>query len=64
MEAAGRKVLTGRSCYGHLGGKLGERLFVGLLELGWLVQAEGRTTVYEITEKGHKEFEKLGIKLD
>jgi len=34
------KQLKGRSCYGHLGGTLGERLFVRLLELGWFERDE------------------------
>lgn len=64
MKVHGIKELKGRKCYGHLGGKLGERLFARLIEMEWLKLEEGKSTVYEITEKGYKEFEKLGVKLD
>lgn len=64
MNVHSVKTLKGRKCYGHLGGKLGERLFVRLVEMEWLKQEEGRSTVYEITEKGREKFEKLGVKLD
>jgi len=58
------KKIKGRYCYGHLGGKLGERLFVRLIEMEWLKLEEGKSTIYEITEKGYLEFEKLGVKLN
>lgn len=63
MKTCKDNVVKGRRCYGHLGGKLGERLFMRLLELEWLKLEEGRTTVYEITEKGYEGFEKLGVKI-
>ncbi len=58
------KKIKGRSCYGHLGGKLGERLFVRLVELEWLKLEEGKSTVYELTPKGREELEKLGVNLE
>lgn len=64
MEGRDAKEIKGRTCYGHLGGKLGERLFVRLVELEWLKLEEGKSTVYEITPKGYEEFEKLGVKLN
>lgn len=51
-------------CYGHLGGKLGEKLMIRLIELEWLQLEEGKSTVYEMTEKGYEEFKKLGVNLE
>ena len=64
MKETGVVSLTARSCYGHLGGKLGNRLFERLIELGWFELEEGRATVYKVTEKGYGELAKLGIDLD
>jgi hypothetical protein len=64
LALRGDKILRGRKCYGHLGGKLGERLLDRLVELEWLRLEEGKSTVYEITEKGYAEFNRLGVKLD
>ena len=52
---------TARSCYGHLGGKLGNRLFERMIELGWFEKEEERSTVYRITDLGRAELAKLGI---
>ena len=52
---------TARSCYGHLGGKLGNRLFTKLIELGWFEKEPDKSTVYRITEKGLVELAKLGV---
>ncbi len=64
MKETGIGNLTARSCYGHLGGKLGNRLFERFLELGWFELLEGKATVYKVTEKGYAELEKLGINPD
>lgn len=64
MQRKNQQPLTARSCYGHLGGKLGNLLFERMLELGWLVKSEGKSTVYEITEKGVSELFRLGIDTD
>jgi predicted transcriptional regulator len=55
------KVLSGRLCYGHLGGTLGERLLQRLIELEWLTPEADKTTVFQITDKGKIELEKLGV---
>lgn len=55
------KQLKGRSCYGHLGGTLGERLFVRLLELGWFERDEEKTTVYRVTALGEEKLAELGV---
>ena len=64
MPERKKQKLTGRNCYGHLGGKLGARLLERFLELEWIQLEEGKTTVYEITEKGQKGFKKLGISIE
>jgi hypothetical protein len=56
-----QKQLKARTCYGHLGGTLGERLFTRLLELGWLEPDEGKSTVYKLTPLGEKQFSELGV---
>jgi predicted transcriptional regulator len=56
-----KKMLKARSCYGHLGGTLGERIFEQFLLLGWFEHDEDKTTVYKITPKGEEELTKLGV---
>ncbi|MFQ6083455.1 MAG: ArsR family transcriptional regulator [Candidatus Aminicenantia bacterium] len=55
--------MVAKKCYGHLGGKLGNLLFERMLELKWFEPKEGKSTVYEITEKGYQELAKLGMDL-
>jgi predicted transcriptional regulator len=57
------KKMKGRKCYDHLGGKLGALLLNNLLEKNWIELEEDKTTVYIITEKGKKEFKKMGIEI-
>ena len=64
MRRTEMKAQTARSCYGHLGGKLGSRLFARLIELGWFELDDERTTAYRITEKGRNELVKLGVSLE
>jgi hypothetical protein len=64
MKGKGMSKPSARRCYGHLGGELGNRLFERLVELGWFELKEDKSTVYNITEKGHEELVKLGVKLD
>jgi len=56
--------MTGRKCYDHLGGSLGTELLNFYLSQGWIELDEGKTTVYVITEKGYKEFEKMGLLIE
>jgi hypothetical protein len=56
-----QKQLKGRSCYGHLGGALGERLFARLLESGWFEPDDGKTTVYKVTPLGEAKLSELGV---
>ncbi|MGE5381419.1 MAG: hypothetical protein ACM3NT_10190 [Methylocystaceae bacterium] len=61
MSDKEQKIISGRKCYGHLGGTLGERLFQRLIELEWFTPEGEKTTVYQITDKGKVELEKLGV---
>jgi predicted transcriptional regulator len=56
--------ITGRKCYDHLGGQLGEKLLESLLKLGWIQLDEGKSTVYVITEKGETGFSELGVDIE
>lgn len=56
-----RKQLKIRSCYGHLGGTMGQRLFMRLLELGWFEPDGEKTTVFNITALGEKRLAELGV---
>ncbi len=56
--------LKGRTCYNHLGGKLGQVIFERLIELEWLTLEDGKSTVYQVTEKGYQEFKKLGVPIE
>ncbi len=56
--------MTVRSCYCHLGGKLGNQLFSQLIKLGWFEKLSDKATVYQVTDKGYKELKKLGLDLN
>ena len=57
------KQLSAKTCFGHLGGTLGNRLFERLVELGWLESDGQKRTVFTITPKGAEEFTNLGINI-
>ncbi len=61
MQKEQMKQLTARTCYGHLGGTLGDRLFSRLVELGWFIRDGEKATVYEMTVLGRLELEKMGV---
>ncbi|MEN6328477.1 MAG: hypothetical protein ABFD18_19990 [Syntrophomonas sp.] len=61
MDDHSPKILKAKSCYGHLGGTLGNRLFERLLELNWFEREEDTSTVYRLTETGKEEFTRLGV---
>jgi len=50
-------------CYEHIGGKLGSLLLEQFVLKGWLAKNEITGKNFYITEKGTKEFTKLGIDL-
>jgi hypothetical protein len=57
-------IVKARTCYGHLGGELGNFLFKKLIDAEWLEPEENKKTVFKITEKGYEGFKKIGIDLD
>ncbi|MFN0256802.1 ArsR family transcriptional regulator [Pedobacter ureilyticus] len=61
MKATEKK--TAKLCYEHIGGKLGNLLLEKFVEKGWLAKENLRDKNFYITEKGTKEFSKLGIDL-
>lgn len=69
MSKKSQESMVAKSCFGHLGGKLGNRLFKRLIELKWFKPKAGKTNTYgireryEITKKGYRELAKLGIGL-
>jgi DNA-binding transcriptional ArsR family regulator len=50
-----------RTCYDHIAGALGVQLHNSLMKLGWLSVGSKE---YELTQKGTKEIETLGIDLE
>lgn len=64
MEKKTQKVIKAKKCYGHLGGKLGDRIFDRLFELQWFKLEDEKSTVYEITEKGKEGLKKLGVNIE
>lgn len=64
MDIHDRSKLKAKKCYGHLGGKLGNQVFERLIELEWFKLEEDKSTVYEVTEKGYRELDKLGVHFD
>lgn len=55
--------LPAKTCYSHLGGKLGQLLMENFIEKGWIGKENTTDKHFFITEKGEKEFTKLGIDL-
>ncbi|MFQ6107808.1 MAG: hypothetical protein ACE5QF_09550 [Thermoplasmata archaeon] len=56
-----RKIVS--KCYGHLGGRLGETLFKFVVQEKWIVKGDTERD-YEITERGWKELDGLGIDVE
>lgn len=64
MDNKGEPRLKARKCFGHMGGKVADRIFERLIELEWFQLEEGKSTVYVLTEKGYKELINLGVNLN
>ncbi|MGG7468806.1 ArsR family transcriptional regulator [Chryseobacterium arthrosphaerae] len=60
-KSTGRK--PAKTCYEHIGGKLGQLLLEQFVEKGWIAKGNPADRHYYITEKGHEEFTKLGVDL-
>lgn len=52
-----------KSCYDHLGGKLGALLMEQFIEKGWIAKESSGDKYFFITDIGQQEFSKLGIDL-
>ena len=55
--------LPAKTCYSHIGGKLGSLLMEQFIHKGWIAKEKLSDKAFYITDKGKKEFEKLGIDL-
>ncbi|GEJ43959.1 MULTISPECIES: ArsR family transcriptional regulator [unclassified Chryseobacterium] len=60
-KSTGRK--PAKTCYEHIGGKLGQLLLEQFVEKGWIAKENPADRNYYITEKGQEEFTKLGLDL-
>lgn len=52
-----------KSCYEHIGGKPGMLLLEQFAEKGWVAKVDPADKNFYITDKGEKEFTRLGIDL-
>ncbi|MBE9599441.1 ArsR family transcriptional regulator [Pedobacter sp. MC2016-24] len=52
-----------KTCYNHIGGKLGELLLEMFVDQAWIQKNDPTDKYYVITEKGQTEFTKLGLDL-
>jgi DNA-binding PadR family transcriptional regulator len=50
-------------CFEHIGGKLGMLLMDTFIEKNWIAKDNPKDKHYYITDKGQKEFTKMGIDL-
>jgi hypothetical protein len=62
MNAKKEPSSMAKRCFGHLGGKIGDRIFARFIKLGWF-EPEGTATAYRITKRGYAGLEKLGVNL-
>jgi hypothetical protein len=58
-----KDTLPAKTCFSHLGGKLGMLLMESFIEKGWIAKKQITDKHFYITEKGKKEFNKLGVDL-
>jgi hypothetical protein len=63
MTKIKKSPLPAKTCYTHLGGKLGALLLEAFIDKGWIAGEKKGDKHYIITEKGEKEFGRLGIDL-
>ncbi len=52
-----------KMCFGHIGGKLGIMLMETFADKGWITKDKPTDKHFYITDKGQKEFTKLGLDL-
>jgi hypothetical protein len=57
------RVKPAKVCFGHIGGKLGILLMETFADKGWIAKEKSSDKHFYITDKGQKEFAKLGLDL-
>lgn len=57
------KVKPAKTCFGHIGGKLGQLLMESFIEKGWIAKKDPGDKHFFITDEGQKAFGKLGLDL-
>ena len=50
-----------KTCFGHIGGKLGTLLLQAFTDKGWIDKQAATDKHYYITKKGEKAFAELGV---
>lgn len=50
-----------KTCYSHIGGKLGSLLLETFADKGWIAKSAPGDKHFYITDLGEKEFSKLGV---
>ncbi|HEV7180732.1 MAG TPA: helix-turn-helix domain-containing protein [Candidatus Baltobacteraceae bacterium] len=59
------RLRAARTCYDHMAGSVAVSLHDRLMELGWLtIPSKGESTAYDVTSKGTKALEMLGIDVE
>jgi hypothetical protein len=54
-------LIPAKMCYSHIGGKLGTLLLESFVDKGWIARETAGEKHFYVTEKGKKEFTKLGV---
>lgn len=58
-----KDIKPAKLCFEHIGGKLGELLLETFIDKNWIAKDNPMNKHFYITEKGQKEFTKMGIDL-
>jgi DNA-binding transcriptional ArsR family regulator len=58
------RLRAARTCYDHIAGALGVKLHDRLAAMGWLTSASGADNIYDVTSRGVKAFNALGVDID
>jgi len=58
------RLRAARTCYDHIAGALGVSLHDRFRAAGWLADASGADSSYDLTPKGAKAFEGLGVDIE
>jgi DNA-binding transcriptional ArsR family regulator len=64
LTPKGRSLRFGRSCYGHLAGRLGVAITARLEALGCLAIPDEASKLYSVTAAGRDWFEQIGIRIE